>query len=90
MWDLSSTKWHWGRFSQSTSVSPANSQSTNCSTITIIIIRAWYNRPIVAAVPSGLSLAPLIIIIIIIIIILIIIIIKHAAPIFRVEEEAKT
>jgi hypothetical protein len=30
------------------------------------IIRGWYNRPVVAAVPSGLSLTPLIIIIIII------------------------
>jgi hypothetical protein len=38
------------------------------------IIWGWYNRPVVAAVPSGLSLAPLIIIIITIIII---IIIKH-------------
>jgi hypothetical protein len=25
-------KWHWGRFSPSTSVSPANSHSTDCST----------------------------------------------------------
>jgi hypothetical protein len=32
MWDLWSTKWHWGRFSPSTSVSPANSHSTYCST----------------------------------------------------------
>jgi hypothetical protein len=31
------------------------------------IIRGWYNRPVVAAVPSGLSLTPLRIIIIIII-----------------------
>jgi hypothetical protein len=30
------TKWHWGRFSPSTSVSPANPQSTNCSIIIII------------------------------------------------------
>jgi hypothetical protein len=30
------TKWHWGRFSPSTSVSPANSHSTNCSTIIFI------------------------------------------------------
>jgi hypothetical protein len=36
MWDLCWTKWHWGRFSLSTSVSPANSQSTDCSTIIII------------------------------------------------------
>jgi hypothetical protein len=36
MWDLWWTKWRWGRFSPSTSVSPANLYSTNCSTITLI------------------------------------------------------
>jgi hypothetical protein len=36
MWDLWWTKWQWGRFYPSTSVSPANLHSTNCSTITII------------------------------------------------------
>jgi hypothetical protein len=36
MWDLWWTKWYWGRFSSSTSVSPANLHSTNFSTITII------------------------------------------------------
>jgi hypothetical protein len=36
MWDLWWTKWRWGRFSSSTSVSPANLHSTDCSTITII------------------------------------------------------
>jgi hypothetical protein len=30
------TKWHWGRFSPSTSVSPANLHSTSCSTVIII------------------------------------------------------
>jgi hypothetical protein len=35
MWDLWWTKWRWGRFSPSTSVSPANLHSTNFSTITI-------------------------------------------------------
>jgi hypothetical protein len=35
-WDLWWTKWRWGRFSPSTSVSPANLHSTNCSTITLI------------------------------------------------------
>jgi hypothetical protein len=35
MWDLWSTKWHWGRFPQSISVSPANSHSTDCSTLII-------------------------------------------------------
>jgi hypothetical protein len=47
-------------FSPSTSVSPANLHSTNCSIITTIYIWGWYNnRPVVAAVPSGLSLTPL-------------------------------
>jgi hypothetical protein len=50
MWDLWWTKWRWGRFSSSTSVSPANLHSTNFSTI--IIIRGWYNRPVVVAVPK--------------------------------------
>jgi hypothetical protein len=36
MWELWWTKWRWGRFSPSTSVSPANLHSTNCSTITLI------------------------------------------------------
>jgi hypothetical protein len=31
MWDLWWTKWHWGRFSPSTPVSPANYHSTDCS-----------------------------------------------------------
>jgi hypothetical protein len=30
--------------------------STNCSTITIIYHVDWYNRPVVATVPSGLNL----------------------------------
>jgi hypothetical protein len=37
MWDLWWTKWHWGKFSPSTSVSPANSHSTDCATFIIII-----------------------------------------------------
>jgi hypothetical protein len=41
MWDL---WWLWVRFSPSTSVSPANTHSTDCSTI--INVRGWYNRPI--------------------------------------------
>jgi hypothetical protein len=36
MWDLRWTKWHWGRVSPSTSVSPAISHSTDCSTFIII------------------------------------------------------
>jgi hypothetical protein len=35
MWDLWWTKWCWGRFSLSTSLSPVNLYSTNFSTITI-------------------------------------------------------
>jgi hypothetical protein len=57
MWDLWWTKWCWDMFSLSTSVSPANLHSADCSTITIIW--GWYNRPVVAAVPSGLSLTAL-------------------------------
>jgi hypothetical protein len=34
-WDLWWTKWRWGRIYPSTSVSPANLHSTNCSTITL-------------------------------------------------------
>jgi hypothetical protein len=53
------TKWCWGRFSPSTSFSPANLHSTDCSTVTTIYHLGLYNRPVVAAVPSGLSLIPL-------------------------------
>jgi hypothetical protein len=35
MWDLWWTKWHWGTFSPSTSVSPASPHSTDCSIIII-------------------------------------------------------
>jgi hypothetical protein len=51
-WDLWWTKWHWGRFSPSTSVSPANLHSTNYSTITLIYHLGLYNRPEEAAVPG--------------------------------------
>jgi hypothetical protein len=44
MWGLWWTKRHWGRFSLSTSVSPANHHSTNFSII--IITRGWRSRPI--------------------------------------------
>jgi hypothetical protein len=36
MWDLWWTRWHWGKFSPSISVSLANSHSTDCSTLIII------------------------------------------------------
>jgi hypothetical protein len=49
MWDLWWTTWHWGKFSSSTSVSAANSHSTDCSTliifIIIIIIIIFFYRP---------------------------------------------
>jgi hypothetical protein len=44
MWLLWSTKWPWGMFSPSTSVSLANHHSTNFSII--IITRFWHNRHI--------------------------------------------
>jgi hypothetical protein len=43
MWGLWWTKRHWGRFSSSTSVSPAN-HSTDFSII--IITRGWHYRPL--------------------------------------------
>jgi hypothetical protein len=52
------TKWRWGRFSPSTSVSPANLHSTNCSTITLIYHLGLYNRPEVAVVPGDVSPTP--------------------------------
>jgi hypothetical protein len=58
-WDLWWTKWRWGRFSPSTSVSPANLYSTNCFTITLIYHLGLYNRPEVAAVPGDVSPTPL-------------------------------
>jgi hypothetical protein len=58
-WDLWWTKWRWGRFSPSTSVSPANLHSTNCSTIILIYHLGLYNRPEVAAVPGDVSPPPL-------------------------------
>jgi hypothetical protein len=63
MWDLWRTKWHWGRIFQVFQfplpifITPVAPQSSS-------IIRGWYNRPVMAAVPSGLSLTPLRIIII--------------------------
>jgi hypothetical protein len=50
MWDLWWTKWRWGRFSPSTSVSPANLYSTNFSTITIT-----YHPGLVQYASSGRS-----------------------------------
>jgi hypothetical protein len=43
MWGLQWAKRHWGRFSPSTLVSPAN-HSTNFSIV--ILTRGWHNRPI--------------------------------------------
>jgi hypothetical protein len=44
------TKWRWGRFSSSTSVSPANLQSTNFSIITLT-----YDPGLVQSASSGRS-----------------------------------
>jgi hypothetical protein len=41
MWDLWCRKWHWGRFSPSTSVSPANNAPHSSSSS---VIWGWYNR----------------------------------------------
>jgi hypothetical protein len=53
MWGLWWTKWHWGRFSPSTSVSPAN-HSTNFSIF--IITRGWHNRPTGGRSPEWIQL----------------------------------
>jgi hypothetical protein len=50
MWDLWWTKWRWGRFSLTTSVSPANLHSTNFSTITLT-----YHPGLVQYTSSGRS-----------------------------------
>jgi hypothetical protein len=55
-WDLWWTKWRWGGFSLSTSVSPANLHFTKFSII--IITRAGTIGQSVAAVPSGPSWTP--------------------------------
>jgi hypothetical protein len=44
-------KWRWGRFSQRTSVSPANLHSICFSIIIFTITRGWHNRSGAAAVP---------------------------------------
>jgi hypothetical protein len=44
-------KWRWGRFSPTTSVSPANMHSICFSRIIFAITRGWHNRAGVAAVP---------------------------------------
>jgi hypothetical protein len=46
MWDLWWKKRHWDRFSPSTSVSPPIVPHLSSA----IIIRDWYNRPVVASV----------------------------------------
>jgi hypothetical protein len=52
MWDLWWTKWHWGRFSPSTSVSPANSHSPNAPQHHHISSGAGTVGQTVAAVPT--------------------------------------
>jgi hypothetical protein len=61
MWDLWWAKWRWDRFLRVLPIfiPPVAPKSPSS------IIWGWYTRPVVAAVPSGLSLTPLRIIIII-------------------------
>jgi hypothetical protein len=58
MWDLWWTKWHWGRFSPTTLVSPANSHSTDCSTLIIYHPGLVITGQIVADLPSEFRLTP--------------------------------
>jgi hypothetical protein len=60
MGDLWWTNWYWGRISPSTSVSRANSHSTDCSAFIIIYISSVADTrgQLVADVPNGLSLTP--------------------------------
>jgi hypothetical protein len=60
MWDLWWTKWRWGSFSPSTSVSPV--LVPPIAPQSPPHVWGWYSRPVMAAVRSGLSLTPLIII----------------------------
>jgi hypothetical protein len=58
MWDLWRTKWRWGSFSPSTSVSQPIFIPSIAPQSPSSIIWGWYNRPAVAAVPSGLKSHP--------------------------------
>jgi hypothetical protein len=58
MWDLWWTNWHWGRVFPSSLVSPANSHSTDCSTLIICHSGLVQQAQLVADVLSGLSLTP--------------------------------
>jgi hypothetical protein len=53
MCSLWRTKRHWGKFSPSTSVSPANHHSTRFSII--ILNRGWHNRPNFESVANYLN-----------------------------------
>jgi Tfp pilus assembly protein FimT len=44
MWDSWWTKWHWGRFSPSTSVSTANYHSRDCSTHSLSTVAGTIGR----------------------------------------------
>jgi hypothetical protein len=59
------TRWYWDRFSLSASVSPASSQSTDCSALIIYHPVLVTIGQIVAGVPNGLVIIIIIIIIII-------------------------
>jgi hypothetical protein len=59
MWDLWWTKWRWGRFSPSTSVSLSIFIPSTSSQSPLLIIWGWYNRPVVAVVPRDPVSPPL-------------------------------
>jgi hypothetical protein len=58
MWNFWWTKWYWGRFPPSTSVSLANSHSTDCSTLIIIhhsgLVKKKQGKAIPVTVRGGL------------------------------------
>jgi hypothetical protein len=58
VWDLWWTKWHWGRFYPSTSVSPASSSFYQQLHIHHLSFGAGTIGQILADVPSGLSFTP--------------------------------
>jgi hypothetical protein len=52
MWDLWSTKWHWGKFFSKNLSSPSHLSLHQCSILSFIV-RDWYNRPICSHSPKG-------------------------------------
>jgi hypothetical protein len=58
MWNVWWTKWHWSRFSPTTSVSPTNYHSTDCSTLIVYHPGAGKIGQLVTDEPNVLSLTP--------------------------------